>query len=237
MAFLQPPASQQPAFNVPTSVVLLLVLLIGVHGALALLPAATADSIVAQYAFNPALYSSAFLDTHHIDGGAWWQRAIPFVSYIFLHADLMHLAINCLWLLAFGPVVARRFGGLRFLIFFLICGICAAAFQMVCSWGSFAPIIGASGAVSGLMAAGIRMLPLQDNRISARFEKLMPIWSRQVLLFSIVWTLINVVAGITGFAGVGTELRLIAWQAHIGGYVAGLFLSTLFDRRNEHAAA
>jgi membrane associated rhomboid family serine protease len=108
---------------------------------------------------------------------------------------------------------------------------------MVCSWGVFAPIIGASGAVSGLMAAGIRMLPLQGNRISARFEKLMPIWSRQVLLFSIVWTLINVVAGITGFAGVGTELRSIAWQAHIGGYVAGLFLSTLFDRRNEHATA
>ena len=60
------------------------------------------------------------------DPGTVWERAIPFVSYMGLHASWTHLVINCLWLLAFGPVVARRFGSVLFLVFFLVCGVAGA---------------------------------------------------------------------------------------------------------------
>ncbi|HEY1711172.1 MAG TPA: rhomboid family intramembrane serine protease [Rhizomicrobium sp.] len=228
MAFLQPPASQQPAFNIPGAVAVLLIVLIVAHVARMLVPAPLADDILVRYAFNPALYSPGFLTLHHLDPGPLWQRAVPFVSYMFLHGDLTHLAVNCVWLLAFGPVVARRFGGARFLSFFFLCGIGAAVAQLVCSWGTFEPVVGASGAISGLMAAGIRMVPLPGARFET--EPLLPLASSRVLLFTGIWAVVNVVAGMTGFTGVGTEVRLIAWQAHLGGYFCGLLLSGPFDR-------
>jgi len=227
MAFLQPPASQQPAFNVPVSVTVVLGLLVAVHVLLALLPADQSEDLVLRFAFNPALYSPAFLQSHGIDAVPLWLRVVPFLSYMLLHGDLTHLAINCLWLLAFGPIVARRFGSLRFLAFFIICGIGAALVQLFSTWGQFAPIIGASGAISGLMGAGIRMLPLAGPRQTG---PLLPLTSSRVVFFSLVWIVTNVVTGLTGFAGVGSGLRLIAWQAHLGGYACGLLLSGWFDR-------
>jgi membrane associated rhomboid family serine protease len=222
MAFLQPPESRQPAFNVPGVVLLLIGAFVAVHVArnFGLLP----DDILERYAFNPALYSQAFLSAHNLDAGPLWLRVVPFVTYIFLHADATHLAINSIWLLAFGPVVARRFGSGLFLVFFFVCGVAAAAVQLAFSWGEFEPMIGASGAISGMMAAAIRMLPLQDLRSAQSSQPLMPLMDRQVLIFSTVWIVINTVSGVTGFAGVGTELRLIAWQAHLGGYLCGLLL-------------
>jgi len=144
----QPPASQQPAFNIPRAVGALLVLLIAAHLARMAVAAQLSDEVLVRYAFNPALYSPAFLSVHHLDPGPLWLRVAPFVSYMFLHGDLTHLAVNCVWLLAFGPVVARRFGGAAFLAFFFLCGIVAASVQLACSWGQYEPVIGASGAIS-----------------------------------------------------------------------------------------
>ena len=137
--------------------------------------------------------------------------------------------MNCLWLLAFGPVVARRFGALLFLPFFLVCGAIGAATYLAFNWGSTAPVIGASGAISGLMAAGIRMLPLPLYLGGPRSQGLSPIFSRQILLFTVLWMGINLVFGLTGVGGVGSEVRLIAWQAHVGGFLAGLLLAGIFD--------
>ena len=162
---------------------------------------------------------------------------MPFVSYMALHNDFTHLAINCLWLLAFGPIVARRFGGFLFLLFFLICGVAGAAAHLAFNWGSLVPVIGASGAISGLMAAGLRLLPTQAPWANAGEEKLAPIFSRQILLFTLVWMGINLVAGLTGL-GVGGEAGLIAWQAHLGGYLAGCCWrgrSTGCGRSSQHA--
>ena len=184
-----------------------------------------AEALFVSYGFVPARYSSAFLASHTYDPGNLFERALPFVTYIFLHGSFMHVAINSVWLLAFGPVVARRFGSLLFLLFFLLCGIAGAAVHLACDWGSTAPVIGASAAVSGLMAAAFRMLPL-----SPEGEKvaLAPIFSARILVWTAIWTLVNVFAGVTGF-GTGGEVELVAWQAHLGGYAAGLFLAGPFD--------
>ena len=166
---------------------------------------------------------------HNADPGGWLERAVPFVSYMGLHNDLTHLVINSLWLLAFGPIVARRFGGLLFLLFFLVCGVAGAATHLAFNWGSLVPVIGASGAISGLMAAGLRLQPSQAPWAHAGEERLAPIFSRQIVMFTIVWLAINLVFGITGL-GMGGETGQVAWQAHMGGYFAGLLLTGPFDR-------
>ncbi len=232
MAFLAPHAPRQPVFRAPAVVLVLIGGLVAAHVARTLLPPLRSDELINQFAFIPARYSAAFLSQYGIDPGSLAERIVPFFSYMALHNDYTHLTINCLWLLAFGPVVARRFGTALFLIFFLVGGLAAAGLHMAFNWASLDPVIGASGAISGLMAAAIRLLPTQEAAWAApgtaRDAALLPLLSRQVLLFTAVWAAINAVAGLTGF-GLGSEGQ-IAWQAHMGGFAAGLLLCGLFDR-------
>jgi membrane associated rhomboid family serine protease len=228
MAFLQPAAPRQPIFNIPGVIVGLVALFAAAH-ALRVEWASPDQSAawIAEYALIPARYSHTFLAMARIDPGAWWQQALPFVTYMGLHNDWTHLAINCLFLLAFGPVVARRFGAGLFLAFFIVCGVAGAATYLALNWGSPDPVIGASGAISGLMAAGLRLLPTINPH--AREPAILPVFSRQTFLVSLVWMGMNVIAGVTGM-GAGGETALIAWQAHLGGFVAGMLLAGLFDR-------
>ncbi len=161
MAFLQSSPPRQPVFRAPPVVIWLIAALAGLHALRVLQSPFRAEAIVGEYALIPARYSHAFLAATHIDPGAWWERALPFVTYMGLHNDLMHLGINCVWLLAFGPIVARRFGSVLFLVFFLVCGVAGGALHVALNWGQPVPVIGASGAISGLMAAALRMLPTQ----------------------------------------------------------------------------
>jgi membrane associated rhomboid family serine protease len=88
-------------------------------------------------------------------------------------------------------------------------------------------MIGASGGISGLMAAGFRMMRWPGVPAGVR---LVPIFSRPILMFSGLWMLTNLIFGLTGF-GSGTSGDQIAWQAHMGGYLFGLLAIGLFDRR------
>ena len=224
MAFLSPHAPHQPIFRAPAVVLLLIAALVAAHAARTLLP----DVAWVQFAFVPALYGAAYLSQGGIAGLV--QLGLPFFSYMALHGSYTHVAINCLWLLAFGPIVARRFGVVLFLLFFIVCGVVSAATYLAFNWGSLEPVVGASGAISGLMAAGIRLLPTERPPWAAAGGEaaMLPLWSRQMIVFSLVWAALNVVAGVTGL-GMGGEAQLIAWQAHLGGFAAGLLLSGPFD--------
>lgn len=228
MAFLQPHPPRQPIFRAPAVVIWLIALLAVLHAARILQPEERANDLVYQFGLYPLRYSHAFLQSHMANPGTVWERAVPFVSYMGLHGSWTHLAINSLWLLAFGPIVARRFGAALFLAFFLICGVAGALCYLAFNWGSPVPVVGASGAISGLMAAALRMLPGQTPWAMPEGAPLAPILSRQILIFSGVWAAINLLAGMTGF-GMGGESGLIAWQAHLGGFVAGLLLCGPFD--------
>jgi membrane associated rhomboid family serine protease len=226
MAFLQPSPARQPFLRIPAVVAVVIAFLAAVHLVRGMAGPFQAAVWVARYAFTPIRYSPAFLALHGA-GESVWTLAVPFVSHMALHNDIMHLAINSLWLLAFGPVVARRFGPVLFLVFFCVCGVAGAAAYLALNWGSPVPMIGASGAISGLMAAGLRLLPAL--RPDAGPVGLMPVRSRQFLLFALVWGGINILAGVTGL-GMGGESGLIAWQAHLGGFLAGTLLTGPFDR-------
>jgi len=222
------PDQPQPFLRLPLGVGILVGLLLVLYAALSFAPPALYDYVLANFAFIPARYSPAFLAAHSVDGGSLLARALPFVTYIFLHGSWTHVIVNTVWLLAFGPVVSRRFGVWRFLAFFLLCGIAGAAVQLACNWGSADPVIGASAAISGLMGAGFRLLG-RDGGGMFRQQPMAPIFSRQIFLVSAVWVVINVVAGLTGLGTPGAGVQLIAWQAHLGGYAAGLLLAGLFD--------
>ena len=229
MAFLQSQPARQPFFRAPAVVLWLIGTLALAHAARVMASASRSGELVADYALIPARYSRAFLQSHMADPGTVWERAVPFLSYMGLHNDWTHLVINCLWLLAFGPIVARRFGAPLFLLIFLVCGVAGALTYLAFNWASPVPVVGASGAISGLMAAGLRMLPGQTPWAVPGETPLAPIFSRPILVFSAVWAAINLLAGLTGL-GMPGQSGMIAWQAHLGGFVAGLLLAGPFDR-------
>jgi membrane associated rhomboid family serine protease len=225
VAFLVEGPPRQPFLRAPPVVVWLIAALVGAHVLRVLVFFRQSEALFLAYGFVPARYSQNFLAVHGVNPGTIFERAVPFVTYIFLHGSFMHVAINSVWLLAFGPIVARRFGSPMFLLFFFICGIAGAAAHLVCNWGSTAPVIGASAAVSGLMAAGFRMLPVVSPH--AR-QELAPLFAPRVLVWTALWVAVNVIAGLTGL-GTGGGVQLIAWQAHLGGYAAGLVLAGPFE--------
>jgi membrane associated rhomboid family serine protease len=226
--------SREPIFNVPAAVVVVLALLVVVHVALAQVTDVDDEHLIWVLAFVPARYVG-FAD--QIPGGplASWTS---FVTHQLVHGDITHLAINCAWLLVFGSPVARRIGGGRFFIFALVCGIAGALFFMLVRWGEAVPMVGASGAISGLMGAGFRLLlPAIDNgefhemRESPRSVRLATLAecfrSRRLMLAVVAFVIVNFLIAFA--APVVTDAAGIAWEAHLGGFAAGLLLLGAFD--------
>lgn len=222
MAFLQSSPPREPFLHAPASVLWLIAILVVAHVVRILLPIDLSMSILDTFSFTPYAYAH---------GAPIVSLVVPFVSHIFLHADFVHLGANCLWLLVFGPVVARRLGTLLFYVFFLLTGILGAATYLAVNWGSVGGVIGASGAIAGLMGAAIRMFPWPGQPSAGA---LAPLLSRQVLMFTAFWFVTNLLLALTGFGAPG-EMHEIAWQVHLGGYMAGLLLIDVFDNiRRRH---
>ncbi|MBV9420239.1 MAG: rhomboid family intramembrane serine protease [Alphaproteobacteria bacterium] len=209
-----------PAFNAPASVLILIAVLVGAHVVRTLLPAHTSEEILYTYALDASVYFRP---------ASWFQRVVPPFTHMFLHGGYFHLAVNCVWLLAFGPVVARRFGGPVFLLFFVLCGLAGAAAFVLLAWGDVVGAIGASGAISGLMGGAIRMMRINQPYLNVATLPLEPLFSRPVVMFSAVWLAINFVTGIFVIGAMGT-VEAIAWQDHMGGYIAGLLLAGPFEQ-------
>ena len=227
-----PLPSRQPIFNVPAPVLLVLVILVGVHLIRQVIPDAWDDAFFTRLAFVPGRF---FLG----DGSAQPWTA---VTYALLHGGWAHIGLNAVWLLAFGTPVARRFGMVRFLLFFAVTALAGAAAQYGASPLDLAPVIGASASVSGFMGATLRFMFQPDVPIVMALEappaRLPPARSlrfvftdRRALIFIGAWFATNLLFGL-GSISLGLESEPIAWQAHIGGFLAGLLLFGLFDPRH-----
>lgn len=218
----------------------LVVLLIGIHVVRLLLPANIDLQAIWLFGFIPARYDSGVLHGQFPGGAA--ASVWTFVTYALLHADWSHIGFNILWFLPFGSAVARRFGPLRFFVFMAITAIAGAAAHLLTHESEVAPMIGASAAVSGAMAAAIRFAFARGSFLSFRNRSedadvaahvpALPLWrslqSPRVLGFLAVWFGINIIFGM-GSIAIGAPAQSIAWQAHIGGFIAGLVLFSLFD--------
>jgi membrane associated rhomboid family serine protease len=158
------------------------------------------------------------------------QLCAQFVTYAFLHGDFTHLIFNSVWFLIFATAVARRVGTGRFLMLSLLTALGAAFTHVYFHWGSPVPVVGASGAVSGLMGAAFRFIFVNPNAQLVWPPAMLPLFSRPVLLTSAVWVVLNVVLGVTGLTPEGFGAA-VAWEAHLGGFFTGLLIFPLFDRQ------
>jgi membrane associated rhomboid family serine protease len=229
----------EPIFNVPGAVVAVLAILIGVHVVRQLLPAETEAWLVLALAFIPARYAGL---ASELPGGAM-ASVTSFITHMAVHGDATHLMFNAAWLLAFGGAIALRAGSGRFLAFGAVTGIAGALTFLAVNPGLLAPVVGASGAIAGMMGGTMRFLfaaldrgGVRQLREAPRSVPLMTLGEtlrdRRVLLSTAVWLLLNGLA-VLGI-GTGEGRGAIAWEAHIGGFLAGLLGFGLFDRRERY---
>jgi membrane associated rhomboid family serine protease len=148
---------------------------------------------------------------------------ITLFTSMFMHAGWLHLASNMLYLWIFGDNVEDRFGHVKFLIFYLLCGLAATFAQLLFSSGSDLPNLGASGAIAGVLGAYIILFP------KGRIRVLMGQQTMQVSALIVIglWILLQLFSGIGSITS-STATGGVAYMAHIGGFVAGLLLTFLF---------
>ncbi|MFN3226241.1 MAG: rhomboid family intramembrane serine protease [Hyphomicrobiales bacterium] len=148
------------------------------------------------------------------------------LSYAFLHGSWLHLAGNMLFLWVFGDNVEDAMGHVKFLIFFILCGIAGGLAYAVMTPDPSAPLVGASGATSGVVAAYLMLHPKVKVWVLVtlliKFPFQLPAWI--VLGAYVVWNVFMVLDD--------TAVSQTAWWAHIGGLVAGAILTPLFKHRD-----
>ena len=172
------------------------------------------------------------------DGTAQWWTAL---TYAFLHGSWTHVGVNCLWLVAFGGAVAKRIRSLRFLALMGIAAVAGALVHYLTHIADLEPVVGASAAVSGAMGAATRFVfqpgaaglrPRLDDRDEVLRRPALTLrqalTDRRALSFIGVWFASNLLFGDSG-ATPGLGGATVAWQAHIGGFLAGLLLFGWFD--------
>jgi membrane associated rhomboid family serine protease len=220
---------REPVFNLAGIIVAIVAVCVGVHLIRYYLLDAEQDfGLILRFAFIPVRYTGGFaLDIYSF--------VSPF-TYSLLHGGLAHLAINIVWLAAFGSPLAHRIGALRFLLFWAATALGAVALHLALYPDSTTPLVGASGSISGMMGAAARFA-FRIDRTGGRPAFAGPILSipqvlgsRQAVTFLVVWLAVNLIVGL-GFGAPGMESQ-IAWEAHIGGFLVGFFGLRLFDRRS-----
>ncbi len=253
---------EEPIFNAPPVVVGLAVLLVALFAVFHWMRPEIQDLIIRNFAFVPGRLTvsiwpgraidlliransdpaaleqvRAMRDLHALGGAKPWTL----LTYVFLHGAWSHVLLNTVWLMAFGPPVARRFGAARFLVFMGVTAIAAALAQWAIGPMDFMPLIGVSGANSGLMGAAARFMfqpgaPLGHPTTGRRDLASIPAAPLSAILtdprariFLVIWLATNFIFG--AFArSLGLSDMPVAWVAHLGGFFAGLLIFPLFDR-------
>ena len=144
-------------------------------------------------------------------------------SSMFLHSGIGHLAVNMLFLWIFGNNIEVVLGRCRFVIFYLVCGTLASMGHILTDLQSDIPMVGASGAISGILGAYLVLFPFARVKTLVFLGFLITIVRVPAIILLIIWMLIQVFSGVV--AGDGG----VAWFAHIGGFIAGMILILPFQ--------
>ncbi len=220
-------AGREPVFNLPAIVIAFVAACVGIHLVRLYLLSPQQDyELILKAAFFPIRYTGGYdLDLYAFTS--------PFTSSL-LHAGWMHLVLNMVWLAAFASPLATRIGVVRFVLFWCVATAGSLLLHFVARPDDMVPVIGASGAISGMMGAAARFgfqvdrsqrMPVFAGR---RLSLIETFRSRQAVVFLVVWLGINFATG-AGLDLSGSD-GSIAWEAHIGGMLTGLFGIALFDR-------
>lgn len=237
----QSPAARpqrQPIFNLPLSVLILGGILLAIQAAsdLALNPSGR-EQLITWFAFVP--YRA--IDPASLDGGYWPLLWTPF-THAFLHAGWEHVGLNTVWLAIFATPVAQRYGGVRMAVLFLIGAAVGAAAFAATTLPQVQILVGASGGVAALTGAAVRFIfqppviavdeQTGERRFLGRHLATLGQFVRNptARFFSLTWLVLNGIVPILP-ALIGSDAFQVAWQAHIGGFLAGLLLVPLLERR------
>ena len=177
------------------------------------------NRFIYTYGLIPARYTIPSISSYFTFG----QQVLPFVSFMFLHGGFFHLLGNMWSLYIFGDNVEDRLGPLRYLLFYLLCGLASGFSHLVINWHSQIPTIGASGAIAGVMGAYMILYP------KSRILTLLPIFfffqliEIPAVFFLGIWFIFQFLSA-ASTAGQGG----IAWWAHIGGFIFGIIFLRIF---------
>lgn len=236
---------RQPIFLLPGVITALVGSLVAVHlAALFVLDDAGVNNVLIWMAF----IAQRFYLPAELPGGALPLLWTGF-THAFLHIDFMHLLLNSAWLMVFGTPVARRYGVIPTLAVFLLGALAGAVVVTVSqAWhvNQLIVVIGASGGVSALMGASVRFIfqpvlyardeatgaPIPLGRRTAGLAEL--VRNPRARAFVLVWLAINLAVPLLNALNIA--VINVAWEAHVGGFVLGLFLPALFDRQARAAA-
>jgi membrane associated rhomboid family serine protease len=198
------------AINLPPAVLWLIGINVAVHLLRQILGEQADQDMILQFGLVPAAYTSD-------NGPGLLLLLIAPISYQFIHGGWMHLGVNMLTLAAFGAPVERLLGPWRFVFFYLTCGVVAGLVHVLVYPSSIDPVVGASGAISGVFGAVLMLM-----RYVGSLTSLLPVAG--------IWIALNVFFGLFGGApGAGGES--IAWVAHIAGFVFGIMAIRFFAPR------
>ncbi|WP_369058996.1 rhomboid family intramembrane serine protease [Caulobacter sp. 73W] len=197
------PPPREPAFNAPWPALLLTLAILGSY------------ALQSRLLDDAGLYALALVPAR-LQQGEW----TGLVTSIFLHGGWVHVLLNSAFALAFGTPIARLLGvSLKGAIllwgFFLLCGVASGAIYALIHQGSMGAVIGASGAVSGMMGAAARLI---DRR-----GVLGPILSPSVMSTGAAWIIVNLLVALFGLTP-GDDGAGVAWEAHLAGFGVGLLL-------------
>lgn len=190
-----------------------------------------AEALVMRFGVVPEVLVNGDWTEPRSLGGALGSWVTP-VTSMFLHGGLLHLGSNMLFLHVFGDNVEDVLGRGRFVLFYLLCGLGAVAGQIMVNPSSMIPMIGASGAISGVLAGYVTLFP------HARVVTLIPIFifihfvELPAAIFIVLWFLLQLVQGYLALGMIAEGVGGVAWFAHIGGFLAGLlFIRLLLPSR------
>jgi membrane associated rhomboid family serine protease len=226
---------REPMFNLPSPILVLGGLMVALHVVREfLLSQAQELDVLLTFAFIPARFSDAVPAGFSFPGGVL-GNVWTFVTYAFLHGSWMHLILNLVWMAAFATVVLRRIGTSRFAAFFVVTAAAGALAHFFFHSDSMSPLVGVSAVLSGAMSASARFafsgygswataLQSTHRQPCLTLEQLR--YNRQAVSVLAVWLALNLIFGLLSLGGGGAS---IAWEAHLGGFAAGLFLFPYFD--------
>ena len=225
-----PLRDDNPIRGIPVVTIALIVLSALVYLWQLSLPAETAQVAIYQLGFVPALlFGQAALDAP-----LWMPPGATIFTSMFLHGGFLHLAGNMLYLWIFGDNVEDRVGRGRFVLFYLLCGAIAALVQALPDGRSTLPMIGASGAVSGVLGAYAVLYPRAN--VLVVLPLIIVFYTARVPAFVVLglWFAGQLLSSLAAEPGAGG----IAFGAHVGGFIAGALLIRWFlrDRRRARSS-
>jgi len=160
---------------------------------------------------------------------------MTFITSIFLHGGWLHLLGNMLYLYIFGDNVEDRLGHFRYLLFYLLCGVFASIVQVLSAPDAWVPMVGASGAIAGVMGAYFCLFPYSRVVTLVFIFFFIEFIEIPAFFFLLFWFVLQFLNGTLSFSSQsGAAGGGVAWWAHIGGFVAGILLLLVFKRRRQY---